>query len=371
MTSSDVIIIGGGVIGLASAWRLAQAGLGVRLFEKGRPGAEASSAALGVLLAEGSSGSRVENTWAALTQASLELYPAVAAQLHDQTGVDVELRDEGVLDIALDSSELAALQEELAFQQAAGIPVTFLTSQEVRQLEPALGPQVRGGLHFSAARQVDNVRLCTALTLAARQAGVAFHSGEAVTGLIRQKDRVAGVRAGAQAYSADRVVVAAGSWSGMIEGLSLPVRPAKGQALALEAPFVISHVLQSSTGYIAPRRDGRLLIGATVEEAGFDKRSTAEGVRQLLDQAIHFLPALKGATLRQTWAGLRPRAGDDLPILGPMAGYEGLIIATGHFRKGILLAPITAQLVVAWVTGIIPALDVAPFSPDRFAGSGK
>jgi glycine oxidase len=162
MTSSDVIIIGGGVIGLASAWRLAQAGLGVRLFERGRPGAEASSAALGVLLAEGSSGSRLENAWADLTQTSLELYPAVAAQLRDQTGVDVELRDEGVLDIALDSSELALLQEELAFQQAAGIPVTFLTSQEVRQLEPALDPQVRGALHFSAARQVDNVRLCTA-----------------------------------------------------------------------------------------------------------------------------------------------------------------------------------------------------------------
>jgi glycine oxidase len=246
-----------------------------------------------------------------------------------------------------------------------------LTAPEARRLEPALGPQIRGALHFSAARQVDNVRLCAALTLAAGQAGATIHRGQAVAGLVRPGERVTGARAGNQVYHAPWVVLAAGSWSGLLEGLSLPVRPAKGQALALEAPFVISCVLHHAAGYIAPRRDGRLLVGATVEEAGFDQRSTVEGIHYLLDWVIHFIPALKEAAIRQTWAGLRPRAADDLPILGPMAGYEGLIVATGHFRNGILLAPITAQLVAGWVAGRTPELDVAPFSPDRFAGSGK
>jgi len=367
-SSPDVIIIGGGVIGLMAAWRLAQAGYGVTVFEKGKPGAEASSAALGILLAApgADSSDEVVAAHARMSQASVARYPDIAAELLALTHVDVALRTEGVLHLALTDDDARMNQRIAREYQAGGLPVSLLSAEDVARLEPNLGPNIQGALHLQSAQQVDNVRLCAALTLAAREAGVIIQSGQQVNALLAEGRRVTGVQVGGQSHRTDWVVVAAGSWSGSIDGLSLPVRPAKGQAIALEAPFVINHSLESAYGYIAPRRDGRLVVGATVEEAGFDKRSTAQGILELLARAIQVIPALKEATFLQAWAGLRPRASDDLPVLGPSARAEGLIIATGHFQKGILLAPITAQLVVDWVSGQPPTVDVTPYSPDRF-----
>lgn len=360
----DVIVIGGGVIGLLLAWRLAQTGLSVTLFDKAQPGAEASAAALGVLSPQAGEHTR---EWLALAQASLALFPALADELRDLTGLDIELRDEGLLYAALDDEQWRELQADVNVQTGAGLPATLLTASAARELEPALNhaPNLRGVLHFTAAQQVDNVRLCSALVVACAQSGVVIRAGCEVTQLVREGERVIGVWANGETHIAHHIVLANGSWARAVAGL--PVRPAKGQALALAAPFRVTHVLDSDGIYIAPRRDGRLLVGATVEEAGFDKRPTAEGAQYLLTHALRFLPALKDATLLNHWAGLRPRALDDLPILGPLPGATGLIVATGHFRNGILLAPITAQLVSEWVSGQMPTIEVSTFAPDRFA----
>ena len=218
-SSSEVIIIGGGVIGLMSAWRLAQAGYGVTIFEKGRPGAEASSAALGILLPGPNTGEGVAAAYARLSQASIDRYPETAAELRSLTQVDVALRTEGVLDLALTDEDARMHQLVAREYQAGGLPVATLTADEVAQLEPNLGPNIQGGLHLQSAQQVDNVRLCAALALAAREAGVTIHSGQRVSRLLTDGRRVTGVQVSGHMHRADWVVVAAGSWSGDIDGL--------------------------------------------------------------------------------------------------------------------------------------------------------
>jgi glycine oxidase len=362
----DIIVVGGGVIGLLSAWRMAQAGLAVTLFERGKPGAESSSAALGVLSPQAAEYRPSE--YLQLQQASLALYPALADELRTYTGVDVELRTEGMLYAAFDDAEAAKLAEMQAEQTAAGIAVTPLSAKEAHELEPALGDALRAALFFTTSAQVDNIRLCSALALAAARAGVQIHAGQAVTRVLRDGKSVTGVQVGQFTHRAKAVVVAAGSWSGGIEGLAFPVRPMKGQALALEAPVIIFHIIDHAAGYIAPRRDGRVLVGATVEDAGFDKRPTAGATLELLSGAVRAMPALSRATLRETWAGLRPVSSDEMPLLGPVTGTDGLIAATGHYRNGILLAPLTAQLVTSWASGKRPdvGIDIRRFSPERF-----
>lgn len=364
--TSDIIIIGGGVIGLMAAWQLAKRGLQVTLFEKDRPGQEASSAALGILLPGLPSGHIATDRYATLTHISLELYPELAADLLTETGVDIELREEGVLDVAINEAELTQFAEISQLCRRANIPVATFSPADTLALAPQLNPEIKGGLLFKSAKQVENRRLCTALTLAARQAGARLHNGRVVSEFIKDRNCVTGVMVNGEAYTAAKVILAAGSWSGQVQGFSVPVRPTKGQALALEAPFVLHYTIHSEAGYVAPRRDGRILIGATVEEAGFDKRSTVAGVFSLLERAMSLFPALREATILETWAGLRPRAIDDWPVLGPVVGYEGLIAATGHFKNGILLAPATAQLLIDWATDQTPEIDVACFSPNRF-----
>lgn len=362
--SSDVIVIGGGVIGLLSAWRLAQAGLAVELFEKSKVGAESSWAALGVLTPH--AGPLLK-----LAQASLALYPSVASALREQSNIDIELRDEGMLYVALSHDEVESLQARALRDQAAGVPVQSLTAREARELEPALSERVCGALYYTATRQVNNVQLFKALAIATTRAGAKIHEGKAVTRLRRDGYGITGVQVDAETHNAAWVVIAAGSWSGEIEGINVPVRPVKGEALAVDAasiaPLTISHVIDSQYGYVVPRADGRLLIGATVEDVGFDKRVNDEAAQALLAGARRVVPALQNADVRESWAGLRPCSADGLPIIGPVAQCAGLIVATGHFRNGILLAPITAQLVTEWISDQKPTLDMQLFSPDRFA----
>jgi glycine oxidase len=362
----DVIVIGGGVIGLLSAWRMAQAGLSVTLFERGKPGAESSAAALGVLSPQAAEYRPAE--YVQLQQASLALFPALADELRTYTGVDVELRTEGMLYAAFDDAEAEQLGAMQAAQHASGVAVKRLSVQETHDLEPALSEQLRAGLFFTATAQVDNIRLCSALALAAARAGVQIRAGQAVARVLHEGSRVTGVQVGQFIHRAGVVVVAAGSWSGGIEGLAFPVRPLKGQALALEARVIIFHIIEHAGGFVTPRRDGRLLVGATVEDAGFDKRPTAGATLELLAGAIRAMPGLSRATIRETWAGLRPATADEMPMLGPVVGADGLIAATGHYRSGILLAPLTAQLVTAWASGRPSAvgIDMRRFSPERF-----
>jgi len=361
---ADVAIVGGGVIGLLTAYRLAQSGATVTLFERDQPGQEASAAALGVLNPKATDS--MPAAYTALEWASLQLYPALAAELRAATGLDVGLRNGGVLWAIGAAAEHAALDAWLDWQRTAGIPVAPLTAAQARELEPALNADTRAAVHFCAAQHVDNVLLCRALALAARQVGVQIRSGEPVVDIRVDGTRITGVQLSGGVHDCAAVILAAGSWSGGIPGLHIPVRPMKGQALAVRANVVIQHAIQRVDTYVVPRRDGRILIGATVEEAGFDTRVTVEAMQTLLAAGVQAVPALCDATIVDMWAGLRPRAGDDLPIIGPVAACEGLYLATGHFRNGILLAPITAQLMGEWLAGETPSVDVGRFSPDRF-----
>ena len=367
--ATDVIIIGGGVIGLLSALRLKQAGLSVEVFEKSEPATESSWAGLGVLSPEAAAGRPLE--YVRLTQASLALYPALADELRAESNIDIDLRREGLFNLALDEADGEELRENANMQGRAGVPVKWLPPDEARALEPSLNPTVHGALHFHQSAQVDNLRLNSALIIALGHAGVPVHAWQAVDAVMRDGGRVLGVRIAGGERAARWVVVAAGAWSGALAGASMPVRPAKGQAAMLDAsgiaPFSVNHIIDSRLGYIVPRRGGRLLIGASVEDKGFDKSVDHEVVGKLMADASVMMPALGEALVRETWAGLRPRSADDQPIIGPVAGCEGLIAATGHFRNGILLAPITAQLVTAWVTGQQTAAEAGRFSPDRFA----
>ncbi|MEZ4710018.1 MAG: glycine oxidase ThiO [Caldilineaceae bacterium] len=361
---SEIAVIGGGVIGLICAWRLAQRGHSVTLFERGEPGQEASRAALGVL--NPSTTGQTPFPYIHLSRASLALFPALVDELKDEVGMEVGLRDEGVLLVALDDDEAAALEEEMSHHRAAGIPVEYVSAATLRQMEPMVSPQARGAMHFTSAMRVDNIRLCHALALAAQKVGVNIVTGALVNGINVADGRVNGVQVGGRVHGAEKVIVAAGSWSSTIAGIDAPVRPIKGQGLLLKPNFAVAHVLESFAGYVTPGRDGHLLIGATVEDIGYDQRVTAAAMQKLLTDAIRLVPALENAALVRTWAGLRPCSADTLPVLGPVQGKEGLYMATAHFRNGILLAPITAQLIGDWVEGKAPQLDVAPFAADRF-----
>lgn len=363
-TGSDVTIVGGGVIGLLSAYRLARAGLSVSLFEREQPGQQASSAALGVLNPKAADD--VPAAYTALEWASLQLFPSLAEELFDAVGVDVGLHRGGVLQTALDEEQAAALDRAAQQQEAFGIPVERLDADQTRAIEPALAAETQSALRYTAAQNVDNVRLCAALTKAATQAGVQIHTGRPVAGMVREGDRVTGVRLLDRVHGCDAVVVAAGSWSGDLAGLKVPVRPIKGQALAVDTDLVLTGPLQCGSEYIVPRRDGGLMIGASVEDVGFDTRVTVDAMQMLLARATRGVPALRTAAIRTMWAGLRPAAVDGIPILGPVSACTGLYLATGHFRNGILLSPITAQVLTAWLTGAEPDLDLAPFTPDRF-----
>ena len=366
--ATDVIIVGGGVIGLLSALRLKQAGLSVEVFEKSDPGTESSWAGLGVLSPEAAHGRPVE--YIRLTQASLALYPALAEELQAASNIDVDLRREGLFNLALDDADLEELHSNAELQARDAVPVSWLTAVEARALEPQLTTDVRGALHFTQSAQVDNLRLNSALIIALGHAGIPVHAWRTVSHITSNHGRISGVRAGDAEYPARWVVVAAGAWSGALAGPAIPVGPAKGQAAMLDtsaiAGFRVDHIIDSRLGYVVPRRNGRHLIGATVEDKGFDKSVDDEVIGKLMADASGMVPALREARVRETWAGLRPRSSDDQPVLGPVPGCDGLIAATGHFRNGILLAPITAQLVTEWITGHEPSLDVARFSPGRF-----
>jgi len=367
-----VVIIGAGVIGLAIAWRLSMRGVPVALFDQGAAGRGASHAAAGMLAAamEAEPG---EEALVALGRASQALWPGFAADLEELTGIDVGLRTEGTLVIATTADERARLLHHLAYQRKLGLAVEWINSAEARRREPHLLPSLAGAIWSPHDHQVDNRQLVAALREAARVAGVAINEHQAVTKVTSRAGRANGVvLARGEKIAADVIVLAAGAWSRSIaglDGLQPPVRPVKGQMLALQmnpALPLISHVVCAPGVYLVPRRDGRLLAGATVEERGFDTALTAGGILALLEAAWRTVPAIEELPICEMWVGHRPGSRDDAPILGrgPM---EGLIYATGHHRNGILLTPITADLIARIVLDddLDPAMT--PFSIGRFS----
>jgi glycine oxidase len=366
--SADVVVVGGGVIGCAVARRAALGGLSVVVVERARPGAEASSAAAGMLspLAEAAG----PGPFLDLLLRARGEFPAFAERLRDETATDVAYSDAGTLYLALREEDDAELAERLHWQGAAGLDVERLSAGEARRLEPAVSPAVRWALRFAGDHQVNAPRLAMAMWSAAANAGVAFRLGAEVVSVVREGRRAAGVElAGGERIAAGAVVVAGGSWAGRLGGLPrpLPVEPVMGQLLSIETvPPVFRHVVDSPRCYLVPRADGRLVVGATAERVGYRKRVTPGGVMRLLGGALEVAPALADAPLGETWAGLRPGTPDGLPILGPDPEISNLLYATGHYRNGILLAPLTGELVGGLLLGHAPAVDLSPFSITRF-----
>ncbi|MFI6461964.1 glycine oxidase ThiO [Streptomyces sp. NPDC050528] len=374
--TSDVLVVGGGIIGLVTAWRAAQRGFSTAVLDP-EPGGGAAQVAAGMLAAvtELHYG---EQTLLALNLASAQRYPDFAAELTDLTGLDLGYRRCGTLAVALDADDRAHLRELHALQHQSGLDSEWLSGRECRRLEPMLAPGVRGGLRVDGDHQVDPRRLAGALVAACERAGVVFHRTWAKR-LTVGRDRATGVvtREG-EVLGADQVVLAAGSLSGRLEGVPAdvlpPVRPVKGQVLRLtvperHAPFLnrtVRAMVRGSQVYLVPRETGELVVGATSEELGWDTTVTAGGVYELLRDAHELVPGITELPLTETRAGLRPGSPDNAPLLGPTA-LPGLLLATGHYRNGVLLTPVTGDaLAHALSTGELPD-EARPFTPKRFA----
>jgi len=373
-----IAIVGGGICGLSIGWRLAQAGRAVTVFERGEAGMAATWASAGMLAAQAEA-EHGEEALLPLALASRDLWAGFAAELRAATGIDVDYRSEGTLVVAVDRDEREALESRYDYLRGLGLSVEWLAGAEARSREPALARAVVGALYSATDHQVDNRRVASALRAAFLKAGGNLREHAAVESIVTAGGRATGVVVAGAEIAAEAVVLAAGAWSRNIAGLPdhvrPPVRPLKGQMIALEmdrAAPLIRHVIWGPGRsivpgiYLAPKSDGRLVVGATVEEAGFDTRLTAGGLFELLRHCWAVLPGSYDLVLQESWAGLRPTSRDDAPILGPTA-MTGLVIATGHHRNGILLAPITAETVSRYLlTGEIDA-RIRAFGPDRFA----
>ena len=370
--TTDVAIIGGGIMGSAVALRLAQRGVGVTVLERGIPGAEASSAAAGIL------GPQMEADGPGplldLGLMSRALYPSLAAELREATGIDVGFDRSGVLAAALDEAGEAELAQRRAWQQRRSLNVGWLTGDEARAREPALGPAIRAALVFPDDGQVNARELARAFSQAAAAAGARFLTGRYVRRVVVEDGAATGVELDGETLPAGTVVVAAGSWSGLVEGGGVPstvVRPARGQLASIETrPPLFRHVVAVRGGYLVPRRDGTVLAGSTVEMAGFKKQVTVGGLAGILTLARTLVPALADAPVTGTWSNFRPYTEDHLPVLGATP-VQGLVLATGHFRNGILLAPVTAEAIAELVATGRSAIDLAPFSVTRFSSTTR
>jgi glycine oxidase len=369
--SSDCIVIGGGVIGLSIARRLAQEGLAVTVLERDVCGRGASWAGAGVLAPPNP---HRQDAVAALHLRSLGMYPAWCADLHGETGVDPQYDPCGELEIAFDERGLQSLRSDAEAARgrrtADGREAFVLHDAEATlRLVPMVSPSAMGSMECRETAQVRNPRLLRALRASCEKAAVTIRENAAVHSLILEGGRVRGVRTDGEDFAAPIVIVCAGAWTSQIDALReiMPVVPVRGQMLLMKLdtrpfPFVVSR----GKTYLVPRRDGHVLLGATEEpEAGFMVRNTPRGIAKLIEKGLRLAPALSGAPLIATWAGLRPGTPDDLPYLGPVPIIPGLIAATGHFRSGLSLAPATAEVVAATVLGRSYDLDLSCCRPGR------
>jgi glycine oxidase len=368
-SSYDVIVVGAGVIGLASAWRIAERGLSVCVVERDEPGAGASGVAAGMLapVTEAEFGAQA---LLALNLESARLWPEFAGELRERAGADVGFRLGGALVVAADRDDAEELRRLHAFQESLGLDVEWLAPRAARRLEPALSPRIGGAIHAPHEGQVDPRALARALVAALDDAGGDLVTGAEVTRLTGD-----GVDTSAGHVAAEQVVVAAGCWSGELRFQGAPpVRPVKGQILRLRRPAgqprLAEHLIRTPRCYVVDRESGEVVIGATVEERGFDDTVTADGVYRLLEAAWEVLPDAGELEWVEVGARLRPGTPDNAPAIGRAEGGDRRVVwATGHHRNGILLTPVTADAVAAIVAGDDAPAAVAPFAPDRLARS--
>jgi glycine oxidase len=367
----EAVIAGGGLIGGAIALELALAGVRVAIFELGEPGREASWASAGILSPAPENPATIPLV--PLGKASMSLYPQFVARVEELSGQQVGFRPKGTVEALFSRDAARELSTHVALHHGWGLRAEALSAEDARELEPALSPELEAAVLRPDEASIDNRALTQAVLDAARKSGVEIFPHREVRGVWREKQRCAGLLLENEKVSANWTIIAAGSFSASIAGVDAyaPVRPAKGQMASLRAERLkIERVLWSDKIYLVPRNDGRILAGATVEYVGFDRKVTAGALATVLNGAIELAPDLAHARVEETWAGLRPDSPDHLPILGP-ADIDGLLIATGHFRSGILLTPITARLIREWVTEQRVSVDCERFSPLRFVEARK
>jgi len=366
MKNFDVAIAGGGLIGGAIALELGQAALRVGVFDRGEPGREASWASAGILSPAPESPGAIPMV--GLGKASLALYPEFVAAVEEISGQSTGFRPKGTVEALFSRDAARELSTLIALHHGLGLKAEPLRPEDACELEPALNPDIEAAALRPDEASIDNRLLTSAVLQAAQKSGVEIFPGHAANAIWHQGDRCAGLELQGEKISAKWTIIAAGSFSSGIAGVKAyaPVRPAKGQMIALRADGLkMERVLWSERIYLVPRNDGRILAGATVEYVGFEKQVTAGGVEKILAAAIELAPGLANARIDETWAGLRPDSPDHLPILGP-TDVDGLLIATGHFRSGVLLTPITARLFREWITLQRVSVDWERFSPMRF-----
>ncbi len=364
-----VIIIGGGIIGASIAWRLARERAEVLVLERARLGQEASWAAAGMIAPQAEA--QTSGVFFDLCLAARRAFDATIDRLVADARLDPEYDPEGILYLALDPAERAELESRARWHRAAGALVHELSAAEARRIEPAISPETLFALHLPDNRRVENRKLTQAYIAAAINAGAQFREGVAVDSIVTAADRATGVRLhDGSTLAADLVIVAAGSWSHHVRGLEadhVALHPVRGQILCFETrPRTLSTAVFSMRGYLVPRRDGRLLAGSTMEEAGYNKTVTLAGIEKITRGALAMVPALADLPFREAWAGLRPATRDLLPVLGYSPSVANVIWSTGHYRSGILLSALTGEVVADLVAGRTPSIDLAPFSPARF-----
>ena len=376
MANKKIIIIGGGVIGLGIGWQLARAGAAVTIYERSEAGRAASWAAAGMLapLAEAHS---EEPELLKLGSQSLARYPQWVSELEADARMSIGYRVEGTLIVGLEPDDTHQLQHLYTSQQDLGLNVEWLTGREAREIEPTLSPRVTAAIRCATDHQVDNRLMVKALQRAYQARGGVLHENSTIEKIVIENGVATGVQTQDGFQTADVLILAAGCWSAQVVGLPdtiiPPVRPVKGQMLALqmEAGITVKNVIRtirarySTSVYLVPRTDGRLIVGATSEEMGFDTRLTAGGVFELLRGAWEAVPGVYELPILETWTGLRPGSRDNAPILGKTP-VENLIYATGHYRNGILLTPITAYEIANLILTDETSEIIAPFQLDRF-----
>lgn len=348
MKTWDAIVVGGGIIGLSLARELHKKQLRVLVLDRGQPGHEASHAAAGMLADSG----EIPSAMRRFATSSANLYPEFVREIQDESDTNIDLRAHGTI-IFFDTDDTAECDGEI------------LSHYQVAELEPALAPSAREAC-LRNERSIDPRALTSALWKAAKRREIDISSGAEVVEVLIAAGKAVGVRTTKTSYSAPTVINCAGAWSGAIPPLHFPIRPVKGQMLCMIGGPVLQHVVRSPDVYLVPRSDGRVMIGSTLEDAGFDKRTDIETIQRLQHRAIKLMPCLGEARIHESWAGLRPATPDALPLMGETEA-KGYFLATGHFRDGILLAPATARVMAQLTTGAVPEIEIEAFSPFRYS----
>lgn len=366
---SDFLIIGGGVIGLSIACELHKKKAGkVTILERGAIGRESSYAAAGMLAPNVEA--EKQDDFFYFCNESNRLYPNFSDELLDETGVDIQLDKNGTLYLALTENDSAEIQKRFDWQKRAGLQVEFLSTEETRRIEPFVSPDVVGSLFFPNDWQVENCKLLDALQKYCEINQIKIRENTVINNLLIENGKIIGAESEGEKFFAEKVILTTGAWTSLVkaQNFTMPkVKPIRGQMIAFQtAKRLFKKVIHSPRGYLVPRQDGRILIGATVEDVGFDKEMTNAGIEYLRETAFEIAPSLANLEIYEKWAGLRPFSTDGLPILGKFAGIENLFVAVAHFRNGILLAPLTAKILADKIAENKDSDYLKIFSPSRF-----